>query len=489
MNAFDYFFSDSKNLDKNFILGVEEEATYHQMYENSLILAHYLTKKMGEDNKIILLSQNSVFFITTYLAIIKSGNICIPLNSTIEQSNLDYIVGLTDCKLSFSSKHIRSGLNISNTIITEADLEVILQQTQQTEIEWSEVFDNNRIAEIIFTSGSTGVPKGVMLSHLNICTNTDSIVNYLKLTSNDIVEVVLPFFYCYGLSLLHTHLKVGASVVLNNSFFLLGSVIEDLVKYKCTGFAGVPSHYQILLRKSQTFSKTIFPNLRYVTQAGGKLHNVFIEEFIEIFPKINFYVMYGQTEATARLSYLQPELLKSKMGSIGKGIPGVILMVLNEENKPVEVGEVGELVAIGENIMKGYLNDLEATDEVLKDGCLYTGDLAKFDSDGYIYLVSRKREIIKVGGNRVSPKEIEEVILSVAEVIDCTIEGVDDDLLGEAIKATVMLNGLYDKLEMELKILRRCREKLALYKIPRSIEFANHLNINSTGKKTKLGPS
>lgn len=485
MNAFDYFFSDSKNLDKNFILGVDEEASFDQIYENSLILARYLTKKIGEDNKIILLSQNSVFFVTAYLGILKSGNICIPLNSSIEQSNLDYIVALTECKLSFLSKRIRLGLNISNTIITEADLEVILQQTQQTEIKESEVFDNNRIAEIIFTSGSTGVPKGVMLSHLNICTNTDSIVNYLQLTSSDIVEVVLPFFYCYGLSLLHTHLKVGASVVLNNSFFLLGSVIDDLNKYKCTGFAGVPSHYQILLRKSQTFSKTLFPHLRYVTQAGGKLHNVFIEEFIEIFPKINFYVMYGQTEATARLSYLQPELLKSKMGSIGKGIPGVTLMVLNNENKPVQVGEVGELVAIGDNIMKGYLNDSEATNEVLRDGLLYTGDLAKYDNDGYIYLVSRKREIIKVGGNRVSPKEIEEVILSVTEVLDCTVEGVDDNLLGEAIKATVMLNGAYDKLEMELKIMKLCKEKLALYKIPRTLEFANNLNINSTGKKIK----
>ncbi|MEI7502360.1 MAG: AMP-binding protein [Paludibacter sp.] len=489
MNAFDYFFSDSKILDKNFILGVEEEASFHQMYENSLILACYLTQKIGEDNKIILLSQNSVFFVTTYLGIIKSGNICIPLNSSIEQSNLDYIVALTECKMSFFSKQIKLGLHISNTIITELDLEVILQQTQQTEIEEPEVFDDKRIAEIIFTSGSTGVPKGVMLSHLNICTNTDSIVNFLQLTSNDIVEVVLPFYYCYGLSLLHTHLKVGASVVLNNSVFLLGSVVEDLNKYKCTGFAGVPSHYQILLRKSQTFSKTRFPNLRYVTQAGGKLHNVFLEEFIEIFPEINFYVMYGQTEATARLSYLQPELLKSKMGSIGKGIPGVTLMVLNEDNKPVQVGEVGELVALGENIMKGYLNDSEATNEVLRDGRLYTGDLAKFDSDGYIYLVSRKREIIKVGGNRVSPKEIEEVILSVTEVLDCTIEGVDDDLLGEALKATVMLNGSYDKLEIELKILKRCREKLALYKIPKSIDFANQLNINSTGKKIKFGSS
>jgi long-chain acyl-CoA synthetase len=129
-------------------------------------------------------------------------------------------------------------------------------------------FDMNRVAEIIFTSGSTGEPKGVMISHQNICANTDSIIEYLKLTEKDIISVVLPFYYCYGLSLLHTHLKVGGSIVMNNSFMFLGTVISDLRKFKCTGFAGVPSHYQILLKKSQTFKETEFPDLRYVTQAG-----------------------------------------------------------------------------------------------------------------------------------------------------------------------------------------------------------------------------
>ena len=269
MNVFDYFFVDSKNLDKNFILGVAEEASFKQIYDDSLKLASHLRKMYGEDNKIILLSQNSLFFITAYLGIIKSGNICVPLNPTIEQDNLDYIVGLTDCKLGFISKTIRSVLNISNTPrISELDLTGILRTQKIDDDISANGFDENRLAEIIFTSGSTGVPKGVMLSHLNLRANTNSIIEYLRLSQDDIIEVVLPFFYCYGLSLLHTHLKVGGSVVLNNNFVLLGSVIDNLIKYKCTGFAGVPSHYQILLKKSQTFTKTVFPDLRYVTQAG-----------------------------------------------------------------------------------------------------------------------------------------------------------------------------------------------------------------------------
>lgn len=486
MNAFDYFFSESKNLDKNFVLGVAEEASFKHLYGNSLKLGCYLRRNYGEDNKIILLSQNSVFFITAYLGILKSGNICIPINPSIEQGNFDYIVELTKSKISFISKNIGAGLKVSNSIMTEPDLDVIIQRNQGTDDDFvTDTFDGNRLAEIIFTSGSTGYPKGVMLTHLNILSNTDSIIEYLKLASSDIIEVVLPFFYCYGLSLFHTHLKVGGSVVLNNTFVLLGSVIDNIKKYKCTGFAGVPSHYQILLRKSQTFSKTFFPDLRYVTQAGGKLQNIFIEEFMGIFPDIKFIVMYGQTEATARLSFLPPEFSKSKIGSIGKGIPGVTLMVLNEQNDPSEIGEVGELVAKGDNIMLGYLNDSTGTKEVLRDGWLYTGDMAKVDQDGFIYLVSRKKEIIKVGGNRVSPKEIEEVILSFSEVLDCTIEGIDHDLLGEAIKATVVLSGPYDKIQVEEMILKHCREKLTMYKVPQVLEFANNLNINSTGKKVK----
>ncbi len=197
-----------------------------------------------------------------------------------------------------------------------------------------DVFDGDRLAEIIFTSGSTGEPKGVMITHKNIIANTDSIIEYLNLTADDVIEIVLPFYYCYGLCLLHTHLKVGGSMVFNNNFMFLGAVINDLKKYKCTGFAGVPSHFQVLLRKSKSFKSDNFPDLRYVTQAGGKLHKVFIQEFMDNQPDITFYVMYGQTEATARLSYLPPEHLEEKLGSLGKAIPGVTLELMDDQGEP-----------------------------------------------------------------------------------------------------------------------------------------------------------
>ena len=489
MNVFDYFFWDTKGMNKKFILNEGEDISFEELYTRSLSLAHYLSERLGEDNKIILISHNSLFFITCYLAIIKSGNICVPLNPSIEQENFNYIVNATQCKLLFVSNKSKLKLIIKNEIINESVLKDLydsdkrLNENSIIDTFQTYSFDENRLAEILFTSGSTGVPKGVMLTHLNLRANTESILSYLKLTSRDSMLLVLPLFYCYGLSVLHTHLKIGASIALNNNFFLLGSVIDNLLKYECTGFAGVPSHFQMLLRKSQTFKNTRFPHLRYVTQAGGKLHEAFIEEFITTFPGIDFFVMYGQTEATARLTYLPPLSLNSKIGSIGKPIPGVTLKTVDENGKTVKVGEVGEIVVKGDNIMKGYYNDPIGTSETLKDGWLYTGDLGEIDEDEFIFLTARKKGILKIGGHRISPKEIEEVIVSIPEVIDCTVIAIEDELLGEAIKAIVVINNGCELNELRNDIFRLCKQKLASNKMPKVIDFTSKLDVNSIGKK------
>jgi acyl-CoA synthetase (AMP-forming)/AMP-acid ligase II len=225
--------------------------------------------------------------------------------------------------------------------------------------------------------------------------------------------------------------------------------------------------------------------MRYVTQAGGKLHTVFISEFMEVHPEIDFCVMYGQTEATARLSYLPPADLKSKLGSIGKGIPDVELKVVNEKGEEIRPGETGEIIAKGNNIMMGYLNDEAATNQTIRDGWLHTGDLGTIDEDGYIFLTARSKEIIKVRGKRISPKEIEEVLVTIPEVIDCTIFPVNDDLLGEAVKAVITIDkSSEDKITVDF-IREYCAARLAAYKIPSIIELKNRVAISSTGKKIK----
>jgi long-chain acyl-CoA synthetase len=485
MNVFDYFLTHSKTLDKDLILGRAETFSYQDIFRKSLALSDKIRTTIGEDSNILVLFPNSSWFILSYLAIFKSGNVCVPLNTDIEQKNLDYIVDQCKPSVAFISKRLKPKLNLEGiTLYDEDDILELSSPGGEMHTEQAD-FDDQRLAEIIFTSGSTGEPKGVMLSHRNLIANTESILAYLKLTADDTIEIVLPFYYCYGLSLLHTHLRVGGSVVLNNTFIFLGTVLDDLNKYKCTGFSGVPSHFQLLLRNSTSFKSLDLPYLRYVTQAGGKLHDVFIEEFREAFPEVIFYVMYGQTEATARLSYLPPELLPEKLGSMGKGIPGVELDIFNAEGKPVDVGEVGEIVARGDNIMLGYLNDEELSAKTLKDGWLHTGDLARKDEDGFFFITARTKEIIKVGGNRVSPKEVESVILALPEVVDCTISGEFDDILGEILKAEIALVPKTDQEMAREVILKKCASELISYKVPQKIAFLDKVSFAATGKKVK----
>lgn len=485
MNLFDYLLGESGFLDKDALLGNRERISYQDLVDQSLRLARYLRNTYGQHNHMILVAPNSAFFMVAYLAIIKSGNVCVPLNPNIEEKSLTYIVELCHSEVAFISPQLRGD---RWTLISRVHYELPVGDGSSAFNRWSDDpdFSEDRLAEIIFTSGSTGKPKGVMITHRNIIANTQSIIHYLDLTDEDVIAVVLPFYYCYGLSLLHTHLKAGGSLVFNNNFIFLGSVIGDLNKYQCTGFAGVPSHFQVLLRKSTSFKSTQFPTLRYVTQAGGRLHNVFIREFVESFPDIAFFVMYGQTEATARLSFLPPEKVMEKLGSIGKAIPGVELDLIDGAGHRVtEAGEMGELIAKGANIMKGYLEDETDSANTLRDGWLRTGDLAYRDEEGYFYLAARKREIIKVGGRRISPKEVEEVIVGIPGVVDCTISGVFDEILGEALKADIVLAGNNGFQLREEEFKKICAERLAPEKVPQIIEFKQNLEIAATGKKVK----
>jgi acyl-CoA synthetase (AMP-forming)/AMP-acid ligase II len=482
MNCVDYFFENTSSFKKRLLLGSQEINTYQTIFERSYSLASLLNQKLGTGKSILLVSQNNLFFITAYLAILKSGNICIPLSPSIEQDNFNFIIKKTNSELGFISDLAKRKLKLSIACYSESQLSSIIPR-QPSKKNFKNDFNGDQIGEIIFTSGSTAIPKGVMLTHNNIISNTDSIIQYLNLHEDDKIMVVLPFFYCYGLSLLHTHIRVGGQLFLNNNFIFLASTIKNLNDYRCTGFAGVPSHFQILLRKTELFKKTEFPYLRYVTQAGGKLQNAFIVEFTQSFPSIHFYVMYGQTEATARLSYLPPHMLKAKLGSLGKGIPGVELRVVDSKGNLVMPGKTGEIIAKGKNIMLGYFGEPKESAKVIRNGWLYTGDLGTIDEDGFIFLTARKKEIIKVGGKRISPKEIEGVIDMIPGVIDCSIEAIEDDILAESIKATIIISDGENNInEEDIRIF--CSSKLSHYKIPTLIEIKKEISISPTGKKT-----
>jgi len=479
MNFVSYLLEKNHDPEKLFILGDHGSLTYADFGGKLANLSSYLRNRFGSRKKILLMADNTPFFIISYLAIISSGNIAVLVETRISKNDLKSIQDTS--ALSGALVQDKYCHHFEDSPFASMN-ETILQEAENKEFLLSPSADehDDDVAVIIFTSGSTGTKKGVMLTHKNLIANTGSIIEYLGLEEKDRMCVVLPFFYCYGASLLHTHLRAGGSVVLNRKPFL-GSVINDIDTYQCTGFAGVPSTYQILINKTR-FLQQKFPSLKYFTQAGGQLPDRYIKILSDHFPGKKLYIMYGATEATARLSYLPPEFVTTKMGSIGKGIPGVTLAVLDQNGQAVKPAEIGEIIAKGDNIMKGYYNDPEGTDAVLKNGLLYTGDLATVDDDGFIYVVGRSKNIIKSGGYRISPNEIENEILSLEKFKGCVVFGIPDEILGEAVVAVIQIPDAKDQHDLPREIFAYCNQRLPSYKVPRKIYFIDEFPLNSSNK-------
>jgi acyl-CoA synthetase (AMP-forming)/AMP-acid ligase II len=344
----------------------------------------------------------------------------------------------------------------------------------------SPLADDTALATIIYTSGTTGKPKGVMLTHRNLAANTDSIIEYLALSAADRVMVVLPFYYSYGLSLLLTHTAVGGTLVIDNRFAYPNKVLESMARHRVTGFAGVPSTFAILVHKS-SLADVELSGLRYLTQAGGPMAPAMIETVGRLLPGVQVFIMYGQTEAAARLSYLEPERLQDKLGSIGKAIPGVELRVLDREGRPVAPGETGEIVARGDNVMAGYWDAETETRAVLRPEGLRTGDLARADEEGFLFIVSRKSDMIKSGAHRISPMAIEEILAEHDAVFESAAVGFPDEILGEGIAIFVVLReGAAETGEQDL--LRHCRQNLPRYKVPQKVILTDRLPKTPSGK-------
>jgi long-chain acyl-CoA synthetase len=334
-------------------------------------------------------------------------------------------------------------------------------------------------ALILYTSGSTGKPRGVIQTFRNVDANTRSIVEYLELGPDDRALLVLPLYYCYGRSVLQTHLFAGGSLFLDNRFAFPRVILEEIASEGCTGFAGVPLTFEIIKRQVNVASLT-FPRLRYVTQAGGAMAPDTISWVRRAFHPARLYVMYGQTEATSRLSYLPPERVEDKRGSIGVPIPGVELRVVDEAGRELPPGETGHLVARGDNVTPGYLDEPEETAAILHGGVLWTGDLACRDADGFFFHKGRSKELLKIGGHRVSPVEIEQVVALHPDLSEAAVVGVKHDLMGVVPAAFVVAK---DGARPSEDALRRfCRERLPAYEVPVSFTWVDALPRNEAGK-------
>ncbi|MEZ5461202.1 class I adenylate-forming enzyme family protein [Dokdonella sp.] len=335
------------------------------------------------------------------------------------------------------------------------------------------------LAMILYTSGTTGAPKGVMLGHAGLAANVDSIIDYLELDRNDSIVSVLPFYYSYGASVLHTHLAVGGFLVIEPNLVFPHMIVETMARERVSGFSGVPSTFLLLLNRVPLADHDL-SSLRYVTQAGGAMAPATTQRLQQALPQVRIFIMYGQTEATARLTWLPPQKLVEKSGAVGIPIPGVELVVRREDGQLAEPFEVGEVHARGPNLMLGYWRNPDATAAVLSEGWLKTGDMGHLDSDGYLFLSGRRSDMIKTGAHRVHPKDVEEVIAELPAIAETAVVGIDDDTLGQVIKAFIVVSTEQSLTVNQVKA--HCRDRLAAYKIPKHIEFVDALPKTASGK-------
>jgi len=497
VNVFDYLL-EGKPDSATALLTLKQQHTYGELRRNAVAVARFLVHSGGKKgDRVILIADSGLFWASAYLGILRAGMVCVPLPPKLDGAEMEYIRSVTEP--AFVIAEAKYSLAVSKSfgalpVLCDQASPVPVQACALTNILQDAAYTGDSgvalpetapddLAALMFTSGSTGRPRGVMVSHRNIVANTESIVEYLELTATDRIMAVLPFHYCFGASLLHTHLRAGGSVVIDSRFMYPEKVLQRMIETACTGFAGVPSHFQILLRKSG-LAKMSFPDLRYVQQAGGPLAPTFIKELREALPGKKVFVMYGQTEATARLSYLPPAALDTKLGSVGKGIPGVKLTVEDESGLPVAPGQTGEIVAEGDNVTLGYWHDAEETAHHFRNGKLHTGDLATVDEDGFIFIVDRAKDFLKCGGTRVSCRHLENILLEHAELLEAAIVGVPDDVLGEAAVAYVVPRDPKAQPSTE-QLTTYCKQRMPQPMVPKRFVVLSSLPKNSSGKVMK----
>jgi len=338
------------------------------------------------------------------------------------------------------------------------------------------------VAMIVYTSGSTGFPKGVTMTHANIVAAATSITTYLQSSADDIVLSVLPLAFDYGLYQALMCVKVGATLILEKSFAFPQVILQKLKSERVTGFPLVPTMAALLLQMKDV-QPAMFPDLRYITNTAAALPKAHIQRLRELFPTTQLFSMYGLTECK-RCTYLPPAELDRRPDSVGIAIPGTEAYVVNELGERVASGVVGELVIRGAHVMKGYWADEAATNRALKPGLypwekvLYTGDLFRMDEDGFLYFVGRKDDIIKTRGEKVSPKEVENVLYELAGIREACVIGVPDPILGQALKAIVAA----DEGITEADVVRHCRARLEDFMVPTMVEFRGQLPKSENGK-------
>ena len=486
------------------------QLTYRDIDTQANRLAHALISAgLKRADRVSIFLDNSPEAVIALYAVLKAGGVFSTLSATLKSKKLEYI--LDNSGASFLISHRQKGDIVAAAAAGCRTLKKVIMCGAASDrpdhasghgdaVAWDTFIadrpgtppaENNCIdidlANIVYTSGSTGNPKGVMMTHLNMASAASSIIQYLENRASDVILDVLPLSFDYGLYQVIMAFMFGGTIILEKSFAYPYVVIDKLIKEKVTGFPIVPTILAILLQL-KNLDKYNFQHLRYISNTGAALPVHHIKQLRELFPRVKIYSMYGLTECK-RVSYLPPEEIDNRPASVGKGMPNEEVYIVNESGEKVGPGVVGELVVRGSNVMRGYWKSPADTDRVLKDGpypgekVLYTGDLFRMDEEGYLYFVARKDDLIKTRGERVSPKEVENVLHEIEGVAEAAVIGVPDEILGNAVKAFIV--SANEKRLQEKDIIRFCQDNLEAFMVPKYVVFVDSFAKTSSGKIDK----
>jgi long-chain acyl-CoA synthetase len=452
-------------------------------------------------DRVIIFMENTWEAAVSIFATLKAGAVFSPVNPSVKADKLAYILQncrakavVTQSRLSaVASAAVRDSPSVELTVVAgdRAESSSALMSFQDciaSNVSGSVAHGaiDMDLAMLIYTSGSTGRPKGVMMTHSNIEAAATSITTYVQNAPDDIILNVLPIAFDYGLYQLIMSVKLGATLVLEKSFAYPQAIFDIMRKERVTGFPLVPTMAALILQM-RNLAPGFLPDLRYITNTAAALHPSHIARLRELFPSVRLYSMYGLTECK-RCTYLPPEQLDVRPGSVGVAIPNTEAFVVDDEGRKVPPNTVGELVIRGPHVMKGYWEDEAATTRALRPGLypwenvLHTGDLFRADEEGYLYFVGRKDDIIKTRGEKVAPKEVEAVLHGCPGVAEAVVVGVHDPVLGQAIYALVVTE---DDALTEQIIIRHCATRLEDYMVPKAVIFRTDLPKTDTGKVSR----
>ena len=470
----------------------------------SQLAAELQQRGVQRGDRVATFLDNSVEAVVALYAALKCGAVFMPINPLTKRDKLAYL--LNDARASALIAHaalrpeFEDALTHNQTVHTcfvaglrdataLADPRCLPCPTQSAHALKIPANIDLDLAGIIYTSGSTGEPKGVMLTHLNMVSAARSIVAYLELQPDDRIVCVLPLAFNYGLSQVFAAFLVGATVVLERSFSFPVKVLETMAKQRVTVFPGVPTVFTLLMNL-KTLRDHPLDHLRKITNAGAALSEEHIHQLRELFPQARLYSMYGLTECI-RVTYLPPEQIDIRPTSVGRGMPNEEVWLVDEAGMRLPFGATGELVIRGSNVMRGYWDKPVETAKRLLPGpiagevVLHSGDLFRTDEEGWLYFVARRDDIIKCRGEKVSPREVENVLYGMPGVLEAAVIGVPDPVLGQAVKAFVTLKAGVELTERE--VIKYCASKLESFMAPKYVNFVAELPKTDTGKIKKTG--